>query len=243
MMDWSLSDVLISMHYEVEGELAKARMVLKHPGTKGDASQAVWIDLFTKYLPRRYVCASVHVADSAGHFSEQIDLAIYDRQYSPFILTFKGQQIIPAESVYAVFEAKQTVNSGLIRYAKKKAASVRQLTRTSLPIPTANGILAAKEPMPVIAGVLALDSDWKPSLGAPFRKALGARVTTSSLDIGCVASHGWFTRTGREYKIHAGAHAVSRFILELIAQLQAVATVPMIDVRAYARWLDPPVRL
>jgi hypothetical protein len=241
-MDWSLSDVLMSMHYEVEGELARARTVLKHPGTKGDASQAVWIDLFSKYLPRRYVCASVHVADSAGRFSEQIDVAIYDRQYSPFILTFKGQQIVPAESVYAVFEAKQTVNSGLIQYSKRKAASVRQLTRTSLPIPTANGILAAKKPMPIIAGLLALDSDWNPSLGSPFRKALRVKLTRGSLDIGCVASHGWFSRTGKEYKIHSGAYAVSRFILELIAQLQAVATVPMIDVRAYARWLDPTVR-
>jgi hypothetical protein len=28
------------------------------------------------------------------------------------------------------------------------------------------------------------------------------------------------------------------FLLELIARLQGVATVPMIDVRAYERWLD-----
>jgi uncharacterized protein DUF6602 len=237
-MNWSLSDVLISMHYEVEGELAKARAVLKHAGTKGDASEAVWIDLFNRYLPRRYVCASVHVADSTGGFSEQIDVAIYDRQYSPFILTFKGQQIVPAESVYAVFEAKQTVNSALIKYAKQKAASVRRLRRTSLPIPTASGLLAAKEPEPIIAGVLALDSDWAPPLGRSFQKSLSGKVNTNSLDIGCVAAHGWFSRSGKGYEVHSGAHAVSRFIFELIAQLQAVATVPMIDVRAYARWLE-----
>jgi hypothetical protein len=236
--DWSLSEVLISMHYEVEGELARARTVLQHPSTKGDASQAVWVDLFRKYLPRRYACASVHVADSVGRFSDQIDVAIYDRQYSPFILSFKGQQIVPAESVYAVFEAKQTVNNGLIKYAKKKAASVRRLTRTSLPIPTAGGMLAAKEPKQIIAGVLALDSDWRPPLGKSFRNALDAKVDSNILDIGCIATHGWFARSGNDYKIHSGDNAVSRFIFELIAQLQTVATVPMIDVRAYARWLD-----
>jgi hypothetical protein len=31
------------------------------------------------------------------------------------------------------------------------------------------------------------------------------------------------------------------FLLELIARLQEKATVPMIDVRAYARWLDVDV--
>jgi len=236
--NWSLSDVLMSMHYEVEGELAKARTVLKHPGTKGDASQAVWVDLFNRYLPRRYVCASVHVADSAGHFSDQIDVAIYDRQYSPFILSFKGQQIVPAESVYAVFEAKQTVNSTLIKYAKRKAGSVRRLTRTSLPIPTANGMAAPKKLEPILAGVLALDSDWRPALGNPFRKSLGAIASASSLDMGCVAAHGWFGRLDDDYTIYAGPHSVSRFIFELIARLQSVATVPMIDVRSYARWLD-----
>jgi len=28
------------------------------------------------------------------------------------------------------------------------------------------------------------------------------------------------------------------FLLELIARLQSIATVPMIDTRAYAKWLD-----
>jgi hypothetical protein len=43
----------------------------------------------------------------------------------------------------------------------------------------------------------------------------------------------------------AGCHAVTikgkpatAFLLELIARLQNSATVPMIDTRAYARWLD-----
>jgi hypothetical protein len=32
--------------------------------------------------------------------------------------------------------------------------------------------------------------------------------------------------------------AATRFLLNLIARLQASATVPMIDVGAYAAWLD-----
>jgi hypothetical protein len=50
--------------------------------------------------------ATAHVVDRLGAFSEQIDVAVFDRQYSPFIFYYQGQTIIPAESVYAVFEAK-----------------------------------------------------------------------------------------------------------------------------------------
>ena len=58
--------------------------------------------------------------DSAGTFSEQIDVVVFDRQYSPFIFNFEGQVIIPAESVYAVFEAKQAINAEYVAYARRK---------------------------------------------------------------------------------------------------------------------------
>ena len=44
---------------------------------------------------------------------------------SPFIFTYENETIIPAESVYAVFEAKQTADAGLVAYAQEKVASVR----------------------------------------------------------------------------------------------------------------------
>ena len=112
--------------------------------TKGDASEGVWLDLLHRYLPKRYQAAKAHVVDSAGTFSEQIDVVVFDRQYSPFIFEFEGQTVIPAESVYGVFEAKQTINADLVKYAQGKVESVRRLHRTSLPIPHAGGMYDAK---------------------------------------------------------------------------------------------------
>ena len=59
-------------------------------------------------------------------------------------LHLENETIIPAESVYAVFEAKQAANAGLVAYAQEKVASVRRLHRTSLPIPYAKGVYPAK---------------------------------------------------------------------------------------------------
>jgi hypothetical protein len=92
--------------------------------------------------------------------------------YSPFIFDFHEQQIVPAESVYAVFEAKQTINATLVQYAQKKTATVRNLYRTSLAIPTANGMAPPKKPGHIIGGILTFESDWKPALGAPLLAAL-----------------------------------------------------------------------
>ena len=135
-------------------------------------SEKVWLELLQTYLPQRYQAASAHVVDSVGTFSEQIDVVVFDRQYSPFIFNYEGQTIIPAESVYAVFEAKQTVNASQVKYARKKVASVRRLHRTSLPIPYAKGTYPAKPLIPIYGGLLTFESDWNPALGGSLRDAL-----------------------------------------------------------------------
>ena len=150
----------------------------------------------------------------------------------------KGLKIIPAESVYAVFEAKQTLNSNFVDYAQKKAVTVRQLLRTSLPVPYVEGTYKPK-PLPhILAGVLTLDSDWTPALGDSLAKALKATHELGRLDLGCVAAHGHFTlESDGNYSFTMEGKPATAYLLELIARLQSMATVPMIDVRAYARWL------
>lgn len=239
MTDWNLTTLLAGLHDEVERRLGTARATFGHATTKGDASQNVWLELLKTYLPKRYQATTAHVVDSRGEFSEQIDVVVFDRQYSPFIFCFEGQEVIPAESVYAVFEAKQTVNAGQVAYAQKKVASVRRLHRTSLPIPTANGPAPAKVLQPILGGLLTFESEWKnPALGEPLTRALVDGDPEGRLEIGCIAAHGIFScdETGCYVFRHQGKPATA-FLLELIARLQSGATVPMIDVRAYAKWL------
>jgi hypothetical protein len=210
-----------------------------HPVLKGDASETVWLDLLQSYLPERYRVARAVVIDSENRSSDQLDIVVFDRQYSPFVFQHEGVTVVPAESVYAVFEAKQSLDSSQVAYAQGKIASVRALHRTSLPIPHAGGTYPAR-PLPwVIGGILTLESNWNPPLGDALSSALGKADDTSRLDIGCVAAHGLFYREdlGR-YVLVTHAKAATAFLFELIARLQACATVPMIDIRAYGRWLE-----
>jgi len=225
--------------HDIQQKLETVRKSFGHPGTKGDASEKVWLELLQTYLPRRYQAASAHIVDSEGVFSEQIDVVVFDRQYSPFIFHYQGETIIPAESVYAVFEAKQAINADNVAYAKKKVASVRRLTRTSLPIPYAKGTYPPKPLIPILGGILTFESDWMPAFGHPLSDALDAGDGDGRLDFGCIAAHGYFALNPQSnaYETHVGGKPATGFLFMLISQLQFSGTVPMIDIQAYARWL------
>lgn len=240
MTDWSLSQLLAGLHDDIQQRLETVRKTFGHPVAKGDASETVWLELFNKYLPERYCARTAHVVDSKGSFSDQIDVVVFDRQYSPFIFDYEGQIIIPAESVYAVFEAKQSANADQVSYAQKKVASVRKLHRTSLPIPHAGGTYPPKPLIPIYGGLLSFESDWNPPLGNSLRNSLSNGQTDGRLDFGCIAASGCFFFDVHEdsYRFIDGGKPATTFLFKLISQLQFSGTVPMIDVQAYSRWLS-----
>jgi predicted phage-related endonuclease len=59
-----------------------------------------------------------------------------------------------------------------------------------------------------------------------------------NMHVGCIASHGIFYRNDKDMVLAPEKKPATAFLLELIAKLQELATVPMIDVRAYAQWLE-----
>ena len=239
MSNWSLPQLLSNLHQDIQHRLTMARSSFAHPGTKGDASEGVWLELLQKYLPQRYQALKAHVVDSQGNFSQQMDVVVFDRQYSPFIFNYQDEVIVPAESVYAVFEAKQSANVTQVRYAQEKIASVRKLHRTSLPIPHAGGTYDAKPVFPIVGGLLTLESEWTPALGEPFRNAMKEDLDEGRLDVGCIAAHGhyFYDRAAGNYIFIDENKPATAFLFKLISMLQISGTVPMIDIDAYASWL------
>ena len=85
---------------------------------------------------------------------------LFDRQYTPLIFEHQNEIVVPAEAVYALFEAKQEIKAEFVRYAQQKVATVRRLHRTSAPVQTIDGQRTAR-PQPILAGFLAFESHWK----------------------------------------------------------------------------------
>lgn len=218
--------------------MGASQAALTHPGAKGEASETNWIEMLQKHLPHRYRADRAFVIDSNGKSSDQIDVVIYDRQYTPLLYNQDGQMFVPAESVYAVFEVKQNLDKAHIEYAGIKAASVRRLHRTSARIAHAGGQYQPREPFPIMAGILTYQSSWSPPFGEALKEVLQSRSKMEQLDIGCAVAHGAFEATYQDgdfvgHSTHEGELGLVYFFFRLLERLQCLGTVTAIDYNTY----------
>lgn len=233
-----LTEILDGLQARLEGGLRGNRAAVTHPGARGEASEEDWLRVLNDHLPRRYQADRAFVIDSRGECSDQIDIVIYDRQYSPFLYNQANQRYVPAESVYGILEVKQDLSREHVLYAGEKAASVRRLHRTSAPIPYAEGAYKPR-PLPrIVAGIVTYQSSWTPPFGEPFRSALTELPTDNQLDVGCALLHGAFEArypdgNSVELTVVEGPRSLVQFLMRLLKQLQALATAPAIDYEAY----------
>lgn len=218
---------------------AKFSGVLSHPTDKGDNSEENWIEWFDKYLPKRYRAAKATIIDSRGDISDQIDLVLYDAQYSYLAFNQNGILYLPAESVYAVFEVKQDLTKEHMEYAGKKIASVRRLHRTSASIPYAAGVYPPKRLHRILSGVLTTKSGWAEPFNTAFKNCLSSFPDDQQIDCGCVLQAGSFYYDYAEKKLRTSTpnESLVFFFLQLLVLLQEMGTVPAIDLNEYMKAL------
>lgn len=195
-----------------------------HPSAKGNETELNWIGLLRNYLPERYSVDNGFVVDHKGNISEQIDIIIYDRHFTPFI--FRGENVvyIPSEGVYAVFEVKQKLNKSNLEYAIKKLKSVQELKKTSASFAHILG-KNKKEPFNIFGGILTKECGSKSSYE---NIKLG-----SALSFVVCLSNGIKIVNEKEIFEQKGATILAFFLLKLIEQLRQLGSVPALDVDKY----------
>lgn len=235
--DVNLKDLFEGLQNEMRAKLLGVANV-PHPGIKGDETEASWLKMLQDYLPKRYQAERAMVVDHTGKCSQQIDLVIFDRQYSPFILHYNTALLVPVEAVYAVFEVKPDMSAAHIRYAGEKVASVRSLQRTSAPLVDRGMARPPREPPPILGGLLCRTTAWNPPMGDAFENALTQLPDNQKLDIGCCLDVGIFEYSPLE-KVPAPSHSLVLFLLTLLRKLQSLGTVPAIDFDQYRAAILP----
>ena len=214
---------------------------ITHAGDRGEVNEQHFIAFLRKYLPNRYTVEKAIVIDSTGNVSESIDVVVFDRQYTPTLLDNDKHRYVPAEAVYAVFECKPKIDKGYVEYAAQKAASVRRLKRTSVPICHAGGQYEPKTHFDIVAGILAIDVAWSDGLGESFQAVHRALPDKDhALDCGFAASGASFdTFAGVDsYVFGPPDNALAHFAFRLLFKLQSLGTVPCVDWMAYADQLS-----
>lgn len=238
----NLRDIFLGLQRKMTGTLEAHRMASDNKVAKGTASELQWRAMLANYLPERYCVTEGFVVDYRGSISDQLDIIICDRQYSPLLFDEDGTRYVPAESVYAVFEVKAHIDAGNLAYAGAKAASVRRLKRTSAPITHAGGRFKAKKPPRILAGVLALETRWSARHGRAFNAVFSKMKPDARLDLGCVLQGGGFSveyprRGPARVETSKPDAALIFFFVTLLARLQAMGTVPAVDFEKYGRVL------
>lgn len=236
--EFDLRNAFLLRQEQLLATLGLGRSVGSHPVVIGDDSELNWRGMLEAILPTRYRVSKGLVVDAKGCRSEQIDLLIYDRHFSPILLDVGDYVFVPAEAVYAAFEVKQEMTRDTILYAAKKMASLRKLERTSAPVPFVTGPIGPKPLHDILGGLLAMDTPWKPPFGEPFQRALEDAAADAPISLGCALRSGAFEidPSGASTTAEADTTLIF-FVLRLLKRLQKMASVPAIDYDKYAQVL------
>lgn len=80
-----------------------------HGGLTGDSREVMWLEFFRKIIPKKYSLAQgVIIIDSEGNHSNEVDIAVFDEQYTPYVFQHNSLKFIPIEAVAVAIECKSS---------------------------------------------------------------------------------------------------------------------------------------
>lgn len=155
MQDEVVKDI-ITNYKEVESSIVRQLRlkVNNHHLTAGHNREKIWLDLFRQIIPLKFaIRQGVFLIDSKGHVSKEVDIAVFDEQFTPYIFNFKNIHFIPIEAVAIAIQCKsktieepgvtewyqsidklQTVPGGIARMAKKVITGSPRTQKATKPI-------------------------------------------------------------------------------------------------------------
>lgn len=118
---------IIENYKNLEKELiAQLNYGVYHKPTSGGFREEIWKSFFERIIPKKFkIERSVFIMDSNKNFSNEVDLAIYDEQYTPYVFNYGKIKFIPIEAVAAVIECKSSGYDG--EQVKNWIESIKEL--------------------------------------------------------------------------------------------------------------------
>lgn len=118
-------------NYTYVGKSLAQQLALSTPNhnlTTGTYREEIWLSLFEQIIPRKFcIDQGVFIMDSFGGISNEVDIAIFDEQYTPYIFKYGKIKFIPIEAVAVAIQCKSTNTNDI----KPWADSIKRL-KTSL---------------------------------------------------------------------------------------------------------------
>lgn len=104
-----------------------------HQYTTGTYREIVWKGLFEMMIPKKYcIEQGIFIIDSYGNMSKEVDLAVFDETYTPYIFNFGKIKFIPIEAVSVVIQCKSKVQRESMKTDLKEWGESIDALKTSL---------------------------------------------------------------------------------------------------------------
>lgn len=120
-----ISDIMNNYIRNEENIVNQLYFTTTHGTTIGGFREDVWREMFRQMIPGKFVIEqSVFIIDSGGAVSNEVDLAIFDETYTPYIFRYGRLKFLPIEAVAVVIECKSSSinNDHLTTWVKNIAA-------------------------------------------------------------------------------------------------------------------------
>ena len=160
-----------------------------HGSTIGHYREKIWSEMFKNIVPKKFVIEqSVFLIDSQGNVSNEVDLAIFDDMYTPYIFRYYDLKFIPIEAVAVVVEckSKSMKEEELRRWTEsiselKTSPSQRSFTRIVSRISFGPAeTQKATRPLRILS---CLNEEYKAEMDKIFDVVIRAQKDTKRLDI------------------------------------------------------------
>lgn len=126
-MDGAVKDLFSNYQSEERSLVEQLFFTAKHHGTIGTYREQVWQEMFENIIPKKFVIEqSVFILDSNGKISHEVDLAILDVMYTPYIFKKGSLKFIPIEAVAVAIQCK-SVSTPSSSKIEEWVTSIKQL--------------------------------------------------------------------------------------------------------------------
>ncbi|XOQ13471.1 MAG: DUF6602 domain-containing protein [Shouchella clausii] len=103
------SNIMENYNYINKLMLNELKISSEHDGLTGNFRERSWIRFFRSIIPLKYsLSQGVKIIDSEENVSNEVDIAVYDEQYTPYVFQYDEVKYIPIEAVAVVIECKST---------------------------------------------------------------------------------------------------------------------------------------
>lgn len=93
----------------------------EHATLTGSFREEMWMGFFRNIVPKKFSLEQgVMIIDSKGNISKEVDIAVFDEQFTPYVFRYNSLKFIPIEAVAIVIEckSKEPKSLELVEWAK-----------------------------------------------------------------------------------------------------------------------------